>query len=234
LWVFAVCIAWSCGAYAEAARASEPPAQNTAAALVAFEPALVAKLRYARLIAARPAGLHLHAGAMLTLPVLPLDRARGRVALIARGEYAHDEFELSTELLPFVLRDANEAGDFTALGVELRVLPAWRPSWGALGFDVSWQMNIATHVQHSARIRDTFGERYPPGVQGITGPRNGWYGWMAHRLRMGVASHYRVSQRWTLQSSFGVLLAPQPQGVQASASLGQVPLYLEFGADVQW
>jgi hypothetical protein len=162
-------------------------------------------------------------------------RADLRLALGAAGSYqlatgwgaACAGFALGT-------RAENEAGTLYGVGVELRCQPSYfRAAW-SLGLDLGEQLALSTHVEHSATARHTFEERYPPGVTGIAGPRDGWYRFTVTRFRLGVAGSHRWGEHWSGALALGSLFALQDQGVLFAFNLAQLPFYLELGAGYAW
>lgn len=211
----------------------QEPAANSAAVRIGVDPALIVALHYTRRALEPRPGVQLRWGAEVTLPPLLIRRLAGRIALIGSGEWSVHDLSVQAAVLPFAIRHVDDAGQFTGFGVEVRCTPAWLPAWGALGLDLGWQATLALHVEHAALIHRTFQDRYPDDATGTQGPRDGWYGFTAQRIRAGVRGAYRID-RWFVDAALGALISPQQQGVLASPSLAQVPLYFTLGARASW
>lgn len=136
--------------------------------------------------------------------------------------------------LGFVARAENDAAVMYGLGLELRCQPSYFHASWAWGLDLGWQAALSTHVSHSAIARRTFDDRYGAGVSGVTGPRDGWYGWTSTRFRAGLAGSHRFGEHWSGVLALGSLFALQEQGVLFAFNLGQLPVYLELSAAYLW
>jgi hypothetical protein len=156
-----------------------------------------------------------------------LSRGEFRVNLLGAAGFRSAGGWGAVCLLPaFVTRAGNVAGTFVGLGLELRCLPSYaRGAWTA-GLDLGGQTAIATHVHHTEVTRRTFDDRYPPGVTGIPGPRDGWYRFTSMRLRAGLFATLRRPSGWSWTVALGALPTRQDQGIY----LPLLPFYLEVAS----
>jgi hypothetical protein len=221
---------------AEAALVPRPDARRPALqSSLAFEPELtVGATLFLPLQLDEPrAALGLGAG--LEWAALVPGRWDLQLSLGAAGSYAVAR-DWGAACAAFLLgtRAENEAATFYGVGIELRCQPGYFHGAWSLGLDLGLQSALSTHVEHTATARRTFEERYPAGVSGITGPRDGWYRFTATRSRIGLAGSHRWGDHWTGALALGSLFAWQDQGVLFAFNLAQLPIYLELGAGYAW
>jgi len=192
---------------------------------VAFEPEPVVNAAYLHPLPLGPPGATFLLGGGVKLPPLSISSGDLRVQLIASAGYRPSaRWGGLCSALPYLARAENDAATLYGLGLELRCEPSHvRGSW-SFGLDLGWQQTLATHVESSALARRTFGDRYPPGVTGIAGPKDGWYRFTSERFRLGVSTSHRFRGGWSGALALGTLFTRQDQGVY----LPLIPFYLEL------
>lgn len=88
----------------------------------------------------------------------------------------------------YLAHDHNLEGTMNGLGFELRSASVHLGKKWNNGFELGRQYNIATHIKHSEWVKDTFRDLYPENVDGINGPKDGWYSATVSRFRLGFVS----------------------------------------------
>lgn len=221
------------------AQAGLPPppigSRHSLLAGVALEPDAVLLLGYAHWLGRLDDRSAISVGGSVKMPFTIFSRGAVRVNLGASARWLSPSgWGTTFTALGYAAHNRNRAGGMTGLGVELRVTPGYFGSrWGG-GLDLGWQRTLRTHISHSGATRETFEGRYPAGVGGPTGPRDGWYGGTAQRFRVGVTGVHTLSDGSALQLSLGGLFVRQRQGVLLVFDLAQVPFYLETSFRVGW
>ncbi|HEU4578966.1 MAG TPA: hypothetical protein VFS67_11965 [Polyangiaceae bacterium] len=227
---------WLAPSLARAELVPRPDARRTALqSTLALEPELTlsAALLFPLRLDSPRAVLSLGAG--VKWAVLLPTRGDLQLSLGAAGSYlVARDWGAACAASALATRAQNEAATFYGLGLELRCQPGYFHGAWSVGLDLGLQSALSTHVEHSATARSTFEERYPPGVTGITGPRDGWYRFTATRFRVGVASSHRWGDHWSGVLALGSLFARQDQGLLLAFNLAQLPIYLELGAGYAW
>jgi hypothetical protein len=201
---------------------------------VGFEPEPIAGVTYSHPVLRRP-GASLAIGAGLKSAFLVPSRADLRFDVSAAGAYRlGPDWRAACTASGFAARARNDAGLLYGIGLELRCQPGYsRASW-LWALDLGWQSTMLTHVRHSDLARRTFDDRYPPGVTGVQGPRDGWYRFTATRFRIGLSSAHAFGERWSGALALGTLFALQEQGAYFAFDLAQIPFYLEVSSRYAW
>ncbi len=201
---------------------------------VAFEPEPVAGLTYWHpVLEDLRASLAIGAG-LKSAFLIPL-RGDLRLNLSTSGTYRFTPaWRAACTASGLVARARNDAVTLYGLGLELRCQPGYSAGSWLWALDLGWQGTLLTHVEHSDLSRRTFDDRYPPGVAGIEGPRDGWYRSTATRFRFGLSTARVFGGRWSGAVSVGTLFALQDQGAYFAFNLAQIPLYLEVSTRYAW
>lgn len=204
--------------------------RNRLLAHVGIEPELVSWLGYAHSRLSNDARTELGLGANMKLAPVTIETAAFRLNLLAFArKLTPARWGVMAALLPYLVHENNEAGQFWGTGAELRVHPGYFERNWTLALDLGWQATVLTHIEHSAMVRQTFQQRYPDEAARESEPRDGWYAFTAHRFRVGLGGAYASSSRFALSAGLGSLFSPQKQGAILLFSVGQVPLYAELG-----
>jgi hypothetical protein len=134
----------------------------------------------------------------------------------------------------YLAHDKNREGTFTGAGFEVRANPAYVGKKWSKGFDVGWQYTPFTYIKNSRQAKAAFDERYPDGVTGLQGPKDGWYKNGANRFRIGLTGATSVGNHSALQFSLGSLFIIQKQGIALGFSHAQIPAYLDLSYRRSW
>ncbi|MCA9650221.1 MAG: hypothetical protein H6712_10870 [Myxococcales bacterium] len=147
----------------------------------------------------------------------------------------HRSLGIATSIDTGVVRARDVTGDRTGWSLELGAQPGvfrWR--WSA-GLDLRWRTVPLVAVHPSAVVAETFDDRYPEGTSGGTsGPRDGVLAFPSSTLLLGAVIGGRVLRRWGAYLRGGWAWQPQRQGVLSHPAIGQMPFYLQAGADLRW
>ncbi len=174
-------------------------------------------------------------GAGVKVPTTVFSNNAWRVHLItSTHSRSRDHWGVTLTALGYLGHNRNRAGEIHGFGSELRAAPGYYGSRWTAALDLGWQGTLLSHIQHSAETRTTFEDRYPPGVNGIAGPKDGWYDSTAHRFRIGLSGARRLADRTALHVALGSLFARQKQGVFFGFDFAQIPVYLETSLRVGW
>ncbi len=124
----------------------------------------------------------------------------------------------------------------TLLGLDMQVTlapSASFASWSLSPF-VALRQGLATYLHHGAVVQDAFDDRYPPGVEGVRGPRDGWIAGGNTRVPFGLAFGVDLSRRVALFGSASLIWSRSPLGVAMfdAMMLGQWPFSADLG--VAW
>ncbi len=211
-------------------------ASNAAVVETGLEPEIVLSAGYLRSLSRAGPGPQLAAGAGIKIAPLALGahgtwRANG---LFAADWRTRRGFGSAASAAVYLVHDVNDAGELHGFGLELRAAPGYRSARWLASLDLGWQGTLLTHFRHSDLASRTFGDRYSPGVDGVAGPRDGWYSSTAHRFRLGLRAAYDVNERVSFSLGLGSLVSYQRQGILFSFDLAQIPFYLESGLRLAW
>lgn len=209
--------------------------QNQVFLNVGLEPEWVATIGYAHLIGTEGKTFDIHLGGSLKLAPLLISNGAWRANFISFANWKMNEHwrsMLASNI--YLAHDHNRAGTMTGLGFELRATPAYYGKKWAKGFDAGWQYTLLTHIKHSEETKKTFDERYPTGINGVQGPKDGWYASTASRFRIGLTGATSISKAVTLQLSGGSLFSIQKQGILLGFAHAQVPAYIDISCRYNW
>lgn len=200
-----------------------------------LEPEWVCTIGYTHLVGEGDKDIDLHLGGNIKFAPIIVTNGAWRGNFITAVDWKMRE-RLRTVLISsiYLAHDRNRAGIMNGLGFDFRVLPAYYGKKWVKGLDLGWQYTLLTHIRHSAEAKETFSERYPAHINGLAGPKDGWYGATANRFRIGFAGRRALGSHLSFQFSAGSLLAVQKQGIVMSFSHAQVPIYLESGLTFGW
>jgi hypothetical protein len=202
---------------------------------LALEPELVVSLDYIRRLGAPDRRNGISVGAGVKVPTTLISNDAWRMHLLTSTHWGpRDHWGANLTALGFLSHNRNRAGEIHGFGIELRAAPGYYGSRWIAALDLGWQGTLLSHIQHSAETRATFEDRYPPGVNGLAGPKDGWYGSTAHRFRIGLAGAHKLADHTALQVALGSLFARQKQGVFLGFDFAQIPVYLETSLCVGW
>ncbi len=205
-----------------------------------LEPELVLSIGYLYRVTAAPSAASLHVGAGLEVPPYLVKNGSLRTNLVVRGRWVGESgWGAAVTSMAYFARNRNRAGTMHGLGLETRAAPGYFGSRWSVAADLGWQTTLLTHVEHSALVRDTFEGRYPDGTSGPgsgagAGPRDGWYGVTASRVRLGISGARAISDNLSIRLAAGSLFSLQSQGLFLSFAHGQVPVYLETAVRGSW
>ncbi|HKP55763.1 MAG TPA: hypothetical protein VJV78_03520 [Polyangiales bacterium] len=211
-----------------------PDAHPSVIAGLYLEPELVLDVGYVQPFPAAKPGLSIAiAGTMSFLVLVPPDpEIRG--ALIALASLGTDRWRASCALDLSLTHFDDDVASMWSLGTGLRCQPAHVLRNWALGLDLGFQSALSTHIEHTARARRAFDERYPDPAQASNGPQAGWYAFGSQRVRLGLSAQLAWSEYGAVALALGTLFALQQQGVYFSFSLAHVPFYLEIALRFGW
>lgn len=202
---------------------------------VALEPEPVASLDYIHGLGTLDRRNGIGVGAGVKVPTTVFSNDAWRVHLIsAAHRSSKDHWGVTLTALGYLSHNRNRAGEIHGFGIELRAAPGFYASRWTAALDLGWQGTLLSHIQHSVETRAAFKDRYPPGVNGLAGPKDGWYDSTAHRVRIGLAGAHKLADRTALHVALGSLFAPQKQGVFFGFDFAQIPVYLETSLRVGW
>lgn len=178
--------------------------QETIFITIAAEPELVTTIGY--LHAVGNSG-HFKIGAGIKTAPLIILKGAWRANLIAVTDWKLNKKwgnMLTTNF--YLAHDHNKEGVMNGLGVELRDNFTVSGRKWTKGFDLGWQYTPFTHIKHSREAKEAFEDRYPEGVTGMDGPKNGWYRNGASRIRIGVTGLTKLGTNASFQISAGSLI----------------------------
>jgi hypothetical protein len=126
----------------------------------------------------------------------------------------------------------------TSLGwdFQLTVAPSLAfESWSLSPF-VGLRQGISTYVHHGEIVHDAFADRYPDGVSGISGPRDGWIPGGNTRAPFGLAFGVDLSRRVSIFGSASLVWTYSPLGVGMfdAMMLGNWPFFVDLGVSWQF
>ena len=201
---------------------------------VAAEPEIVTTLGYVH-SAGKNNSANFQLGGSVKLAPLIVSNGAWRANFIMASDWKLSHKWTNTVIANIYLaHDHNREGTFNGLGFEIRDNPVFSGRHWVKGFDVGWKYTPYTHIKHSVEAKETFNDRYPDGVTGMEGPKDGWYKNAASRLRVGVTGATRIGRDAALQISMGSLIVIQKQGILLAFSHAQVPAYLELAYRRNW
>ncbi|MCI0696209.1 hypothetical protein L0337_29930 [candidate division KSB1 bacterium] len=202
---------------------------------VALEPELVVSLDYIYGLGALDRRNGISVGAGVKVPTTVISNDAWRLHLFTSTHWgSRDHWGANLTALGYLSHNRNRAGEIHGFGIELRAAPGFYGSRRTTALDLGWQGTLLSHIRHSAETRATFEDRYPPGVNGPAGPKDGWYGSTAHRFRIGLLGAHKLADRMALQVALGSLFARQKQGVFLGFDFAQIPVYLETSLRFGW
>ena len=202
---------------------------------VAAEPEIVTTIGYVHSVGQRNNPVNFQLGGSVKLAPLIVSNGAWRANLLSAADWKLGNKWTNTLVANiYLVHDRNREGTFNGLGFEIRDNPVFSGRHWVKGFDVGWQYTPYTHIKHSAEAKETFNDRYPDGVTGMEGPKDGWYKNAASRLRVGITGATRIGRDAALQISLGSLINIQKQGILLGFSHAQVPAYLELGYRRYW
>ena len=215
-------------------------AENLAALRLGMEPVPLLELGYTRPKLFRISDHAFDVGAALAAPLLLVPDAsdlRFSAGVASSWELAR-VVQLTSGFSTFWATADDTTARSHAFGIEAGAGVRYAPGGFYLGLPVRLRSTLLLHLDHSELIRDAYGDRYDNGstntpVSGdrIDGPHDGWYGWSAWRVFLGLEGGFSVSSV-AFNAGAGTFLSPQEQGLFFSAETGQIPIYLEIGARV--
>ncbi len=99
-------------------------------------------------------------------------------------------------------------------------------NWSLSPF-VALRQGIATYVKHGTIVHDAFSGRYPDGVSGTSGPKDGWIAGGNTRVPFGLAFGVDLPREVSLYGSAGLIWTHSPLGVGMfdSMMLGHWPFF---------
>ncbi len=202
---------------------------------VGLEPEWVATVGYLYGIGKPGKPVDFQLGVSIKLPPLLVAQNAWRANLMVAAHWRMAE-RWSTQITGNIYNahDYNRAGVMNGIGFEMRAAPAYDGKHWRKGFDIGWQYTALTHIRHSAEAKDTFKERYAGNINGIEGPKNGWYGATASRFRLGFIGARKLGDHLTWQLGLGGLISVQRQGIWLGFSHAQVPFYLQSTWAYRW
>jgi hypothetical protein len=213
----------------------EPIQPNHIFITVGAEPEIVTTLGYVHSVGQKNNPVNFQLGGSIKLAPLIVSNGAWRANFISTaGCKLGGKWTNTLVANIYLAHDHNREGTFNGLGFEIRDNPVFSGKRWTKGFDVGWQYTPYTHIKHSAEAKETFNDRYPDGVTGVEGPKDGWYKNAASRLRVGITGATRIGRDAALQISLGSLFNIQKQGILLSFSHAQVPAYLEVGYRRYW
>lgn len=127
----------------------------------------------------------------------------------------------------------------TKLGwiVHLGARPGYYDEHGHFAADIAYRTALATRVWHSDVVAGTFDDRYPDDSYAALaekGPRDGWYGLRAHRIRLGFTGGVQAGGVFAFHIGGGFQYIPQARGIVMNPPLGTFPFYANVGIDIRW
>ena len=202
---------------------------------VAAQPEIVTTIGYVHSIVKRNNSPSLQLGGSINFAPLIISNGAWRANFIAvAGWKFNDKWANTVTTNIYMAHDHNREGILNGVGFEIRDNPFLIGKHWSKGFDLGWQYTPFTHIKHSAEAKATFDGRYPNGISGINGPKDGWYKNAASRIRIGITAAHSIGNNSALQISLGSLFVVQKQGILLAFSHAQVPAYLELGYNYNW
>lgn len=203
-----------------------------------LEPELVVSIGYLYRVTSAPSSSSLHVGAGLEMPPYLIENGSLRANLMAKGRWVADnDWGASVTSMAYYARNDNRTGTMNGLGLEVRAQPGYHGSRWAVAADIGWQTTVLAHIEHSDLVGETFEDRYLDGTSPADapdGPRDGWYGATAGRIRLGVSGGRVISEDLSFRIAAGSLFSLQRQGLFLSFAHAQVPVYLETSVKGIW
>lgn len=127
-------------------------------------------------------------------------------------------------------------GTHLGWGLAISARPGYyAPRW-SVALDLGYRTSLVTYMAHSDAVEDLFTDRYPDGggPEGSDGPKDGFYAFPAHRLRLGLLGGVRAGEHVGVFLAGGLELTPQAQGLTGYAPLTAMPFYGQLGGDYRW
>lgn len=202
---------------------------------VGLEPGIVSTIGYTHRIGQTNKRTAFYAGAGIKFAPLLISKGAWRSNLIMAMDWEMAN-KWGTRITNdfYLAHDNNREGVMNGIGFELRSATIhYGKKWNK-GFELGWQYTIATHIKHSKEAKETFDGRYPGNINGISGPKDGWYGAAASRFRLGFITSTSLNNHLYLQLGLGSLLSVQKQGILLGFSHAQVPVYFESMLSYLW
>ncbi len=195
---------------------------------LALEPEVVLVANYTWGVTTEELPVNFRLGGGTKIPTTLFSNRAWRVHLTGSADWVHkNKLGVAANSFVYLVHNRNRAGEIYGLGFEIRANPGYyRPNWN-WSLDLGWQNTFASYITHSEETRFTFEDRYPDGVEGIPGPRDGWYGATANRFRVGFLGARHFSEKVSFAVALGTLFATQRQGLLFSFDFAQLPVYLE-------
>ncbi len=202
---------------------------------VAAEPEIVTTVGYVHSVGKNNRSVNFQIGGSVKLAPLIISHGAWRANIITVADWKlSNKWTNTIASNIYLAHDHNREGILNGIGFELRDNPVFYGKRWAKGFDIGWQYTPFTHIRHSPEAKENFSDRYPEGVTGITGPKDGWYKNAASRVRLGVTGATKIGNSAALQLSLGSLFVFQKQGILLGFSHAQFPAYLELGYNCKW
>ncbi len=204
------------------------PQRHLIFATLGAEPAVTLSLGYSYRLAPPESRSGIRVGGSVKLPTTALSHGAWRVDLFGAADWrSASHWGAAVTSGAYLARNHNRAGRMYGLGLEVRAAPGYYGRRYAAALDLGWQGAVLSHIRHSEEARRTFDDRYPDGAVGVHGPRDGWYGSAAQRVRIGVTGSRTLGDGAVLDLAFGSLFVAQAQGVLLGFDFAQLPFYLE-------
>ena len=198
-----------------------------------LEPELTTTLLYAHRFEVGDRLSVLGGGGLKLAPVILFHSAAFRAQAMVGASYRWSSgFELGLNTFEYYVHDHSDVGAFDGFGLELRGGPGYAASRWCVALDLGYQVTLLTHIFHGEIVDETYDDRYPGSE--LAGPRDGWYGITAQRLRFGLAGGLSVSRSVSLRLALGSLFSIQRQGLFFGFNAGQIPFYAEAGVALVW
>jgi hypothetical protein len=114
---------------------------------------------------------------------------------------------------------------------QLTVAPSFSFETWSLSPFVGLRQGIATYVKQGDIVHDAFNGRYPAGVSGVSGPKDGWIAGGNTRVPFGLAFGVDLPSQWALYGSAGLVWTHSALGVGMfdAMMLGQWPFFIDLG-----
>lgn len=200
-----------------------------------FEPEVVTTIGYTQMVKKYGGKADIRLGASVKFAPLIVSHGAWRINLISVTDWKMSRnwgTTINTSI--YNVHNKDRLGVMDGLGFEIRPSIFHYGSNWTHGIDFGWQHTALLHISQSEEVKDTYNERYPDGVSGLTGPTDGWFGSTANRFRLGYVTSTRIDPHFRLQLEIGSLISLQKQGIVIGFSHGQVPLYFESLLAYQW
>jgi len=236
-WFAWVALGWSLATTAAARPTGQPLdlRPNRLALEVGAQPSLALELSYGRRFSHVVGRTHVTPVVALGFPVAGVVDGRTWNADIGASWMVPLWRELGvTANAALTLATArNPNAELAGLGLELGALPGWYSARWFAAAELTYLPSYATHVRHRAAARETFQDRYPA-MASDAGPRDGWYGGSAHRLRVGVQAGLSIRRRAGFYVAAGYGLSATALGLVAFPDVGLLPFYARLGVLAAW